>query len=91
MSRKVKEVEMVIENIYPTDIADFLKKGVKVTVTTDHVSIKGAVARAGENVIILYDEDSDIVYAVNPKTIQFVAAEGRELVKWYRKHAREVA
>jgi hypothetical protein len=87
MSKKVKEIEQVIGSLYPNDTTDLLKESVKVVVATDHVSIKGTVVLVRENVVVLYDADSDTVYAVNPKAIRFAAAEGKELVEWYRKRS----
>jgi len=85
MSKKVKEIEQAIGSLYLNETTDILLEGTEVVVATDHVSIKGTVTRVGENVVVLYDADSDTVYAVNPRAIRFVAVEGKELTERYRK------
>ena len=85
MSKKVKEIEQVIESLYVNETTDVLLEGIEAVVATDNVSIKGTVVRVGENVVVLHDADSDTVYAVNPSAIRFVAVEGKELTERYRK------
>jgi hypothetical protein len=85
MGKKVKEIEQVIEGIYLSETTDILLKGTEVVIATNHVSLKGTVVHIGENVVVLYDKNSDTVYAVNPRAIHFVAVEGKELAERHRK------